>query len=1240
MTDKGENTGHALKGCKIPGIKRLSIFSFLISIIFQCSVFPQDLPEYDEISVFVEIPRYGGTDIDAAIRGTELFLPVTSLFDFLKIRNIPSQDLESISGFFIQEQAEFLISRSENKIIYQGKTYDLETGDLIRTESNLYLRSSYFGKVFGIDCKFNFRSLSVTIESQLELPLIREMRLNEMRKNLTRLKGEIKADTTVGRTYPLFRFGMADWSAIGTQEINGKAETRLNLALGAMIAGGEATASLYYNSDQKFSEKQQQYLWRYVNNDFKPLRQIMAGKISANSTSTIYNPVVGIQLTNTPTTYRRSFGSYTLSDRTEPGWIVELYVNNELVDYVTADASGFFKFEVPLVYGNSMVKLKFYGPWGEERTREQNIIIPFNFLPYKTFEYNLGAGIVEDSVKSRFSRVSLNYGLTRGITVGGGVEYLSSVTSGQFMPYVNASVRLAGNLLLSGDYTYGVRARGTLTYRLPSNIQLDLNYTWYDKNQTAINYNYREERKASVSVPLRIGKFSSYNRLSAYQIVLPSSQYTTGEWMFSGSLFGISTNLTTYGLFMEHVQPYFYSNLSMAMRLPAGFILMPQAQYSYTLNQLLSAKVRVEKHLLNRAHMYMSYEKNFKNDINMGEAGIRYDFSFAQAGMSVRQTNKRTSFVEYARGSIINDRQTRYLGTDNRTNVGRGGISVVAFIDVNSNGKKDQGEPKLPGLNLRASGGRVVKSDRDTTIRIFGLEPYTNCFIELDPNSFENISWRLPYESVSVAVDPNILKLVEIPVTVAGEASGTVYIEKDGEKRGIGRIIVEFLTKDLKPAGKTLSENDGYYSYLGLPPGEYLVRTDSSQMRKIGLFSEPSSINFTVKPGTDGDIIDNLDFTLKPVQPVAVIPEQKILPEKILPELKPVPEEIKVVEEIIEKPVARKDTTITILHEMTEEVYTISEDSWAIQIGAFKSRAYAERFRSMLEKELGKDVQITVAGEYYRVRILDLPTRKEVDENVIKLNKLGFKELWIIRLLAKQQQTLLVSREDTLMQVTETKPDTLKTIKSDIFKPSAEELPTMIPDTIPVSELTIQVGAFRNERYALALRDMLASKIDKPVSILFEDGYHKVRITGFETAEEMLKLVPVLNLLGHRDIWILPLRRPEVPVEAPPAVIAPDTTRIPVEQVEVPVLEEEPAKPEPSVALQVAIFYRKSQALRAQRRITSKLGLPVEIVEQWGYYHVLVTGFFTREETYRFYPELAALGYPGVTLIENYKSQK
>jgi hypothetical protein len=356
----------------------VSIIAFLIFFLPFNRAFSQDLPEYDEISIFINVPLLGGGEISSVIKGQELYLPVTDLFDFLKIRNVPSPGLETISGFFINPDAKYTISRTENQIRYQDKTINLDPGDLIRTESNLYLKASYFGKVFGLDCIFNFRSLSATIKSKLELPLIREMRQEEMRKNITRLKGEIKADTTIGRTYPLFKFGMADWSAIGTEEINGNSETRLSLALGSMIAGGEANATLYYNSSDPFSEKQQNYYWRYVNNNFTPLRQVMVGKIPVNAISSIYNPVIGLQFTNTPTTYRRSFGSYTLSDRTEPGWIVELYVNNVLVDYVKADASGFFTFEVPLVYGNSIVRLKFYGPWGEEKIAEYNHPVQFS----------------------------------------------------------------------------------------------------------------------------------------------------------------------------------------------------------------------------------------------------------------------------------------------------------------------------------------------------------------------------------------------------------------------------------------------------------------------------------------------------------------------------------------------------------------------------------------------------------------------------------------------------------------------------------------------------------------------------------------------------------------------------------------------------------------------------------------------------------------------------------------------
>ena len=1188
----------------------IKICAVLFPLSLPVSLFGQE--GYDEISVFLDIPQIGGSEITSVISGTELFLPVTDLFDFLKIRNVPEQNLESIEGFFINPEASFVISKKENIIRYQDKTFNLEPGDLIRTESNLYLRSSYFGKVFGLECKFNFRSLSVTVNSKLELPFIREMRQEEMRKNLNRIKGEAKADTTIGRSYPMFKFGMADWSAIATEEINGKTETQLNLSLGSMIAGGEATANLYYNSQQPFTEKQQNYLWRYVNNDFNAVRQVMAGKIATHAISSIYNPVIGVQITNAPTTYRRSFGTYTLSDRTEPGWIVELYVNNVLVDYLKADASGFFTFEVPLVYGNSIVKLKFFSPWGEERVREQNINIPFNFLPVKTMEYTASAGIVEDSVGSRFSRVNVNYGLTRGITIGGGVEYLSSVETAPAMPFVSTSIRITNNLLLSGEYTYGVRAKGTFTYRLPSNMQLDLNYTWYEKDQKAIFYNYREERKAVFAMPMRLGKFSTYQRFSVYQIILPASKYTTGEWLFSGLIAGVSTNITTYALFLDHSKPNIYSNLSVSFRLPAGFILTPQAQYGFTQKEMISAKVGLEKHLLKHAFINMSYEQLFINNFKLAQVGFRYDFSFAQTGVSVRQSDSRTSFVQYARGSIINDSKTKYIGTDNRTNVGKGGISITTFLDLNGNRHRDTGEPVVYGLNLHASGGRIERSERDSTIRILGLEPYTSCFIELDANSFENISWRLPYQSLSVAVDPEILKNVEVPVAVVGEATGNVSLEKDGNKSGLGRMIIGFYASGLQPVAKAITENDGYFSYFGLVPGKYTVRIDTAQLRKLGMKSYPESLQFNISSGIDGDIVDGLDFIL------SMIKSDTSAISRVLGE----------------KNRTKRDTTYMIVHEVMQELETLTTDSYSIQLGAFKQKSNAEALRRRLEKQLGRKVEIIVEDDYFKVRINEINERKDVDDIVANLQKIGITELWVISLKAIKQRLLLTEKQDSIRQIT--------------------ERTTLNYELIDKQKITVQIGAFRDKSNAMELLKHLKARYGDRLIMVFEDGFYKLRLSGMSAVkrtvlDELNKLGPELGNLKFKDIWMSPpvapaeeetvlTERPVIRIEkAEKAMDIPDLKTYETQNRNklIPGTVSRPEyKPALTISIQVGVFDLKSEALKAKRKITSKLKLEVEIIEKWNRYIVLIRGFHTREETYIYYPQLAGLGYPGVSLIE------
>lgn len=838
-------------------------------------------PEYDEIAVYLSVQDIGGTEIQALILKQVLYLPVADVFDFLKIRNTLSPGLDSISGTFIQPQADYLVDYTQRRILYQDKEFKLQPQDLIRTNNNLYLKLDYFEKIFGLTGKFNFRSLSATISTKLELPAIRERRLAEMRRNVSRLKGDAKADTSFGLSRPLFHFGMADWSVIATERIKGSSDTRLNLSLGGIVAGGETIVSLNYNNyysssdlpdaykesgiSRAFDERLQFYRWRYVNNDWSAIRQITAGKIFANSTATIYAPIVGMQFTNTPSTFRRSYGSYTLSNYTNPGWTVELYINGILVDYVVADAAGFFTFQVPLVYGNTQVRLRFYSPWGEERSSEMMVNVPFNFLPQHTFEYTVSGGTVQDGRNTQYARAQFNYGATRYLTIGAGNEYLSSVTSGKNMPFVNASLRLAHNLLLSGEYNHGVRGRGVLSYRHPSQLEVEGGYTRYKKGQQAIIFNYLEERRLTIAKPFFAKTFSVYSRLTLNQILLPGTKYTTVESIFSGAVGGIGANFSTFGLFAKGQQPspYIYSNLSISLPVPSQRMLItPQVQYAYNSPRIISARCEISKYLFYRGYLNVFYEQNFRSNINNIGISLRYDLSFAQVAFSALRGNSGSTLVQAARGGFIYDRNTHYLTANNRINVGSGGIVLLPYLDLNANGKRDTGEIRVPGIKVSINTGRVITDDRDTTVRILELEPYTAYYVDLGRSSFDNIAWKLAWQTMYVSVDPHRLKPVDVPVNVMGEVSGKVYLEEHGKRREIARITVCFYREDGTMAAQVLTQADGYFSFMGLPPGAYTARIDAGQLAKLKLSAAPALLPFVIKPKMDGDVVAGLEFLL------------------------------------------------------------------------------------------------------------------------------------------------------------------------------------------------------------------------------------------------------------------------------------------------------------------------------------------------------------------------------------------
>jgi hypothetical protein len=848
---------------------RVLCFWVLMTMAMPFSGIAQEDDNYDEVSVILNVQRIGSVELQIIIVDQTAYLPIKEVFDFLRIKNTVSADFESIEGFFINPKSVFLIDQRKTRIEYLDKIYNLKHNDFIKTETGLYLKLENFGDVFGLDCNFSFRSLSIIMTTKVELPAILELQQEQLRQNINKLKGEKKADTVIGRGFPLFHMGIADWAVFSTQITGLKSSTRLNLALGAIVAGGEANVFLNVNNTQKFRKEDQFYNWRYVNNDFAPLRQITAGTIFTQATSTLYAPLQGVQITNTPTTYRRSFGTYTISNTTEPGWTVELYINNVLVNYVKADASGFYTFEVPLVYGASQVRLRFYGPWGEVRVSEQNINIPFNFLPQNQFEYTLTSGVVQDEEKNRFSRGSFNYGLSRRITIGGGAEMTTNSNNGEPMPFINTSVRLGSNFLFTGEHVKDVISRGLMSYQFPSKIKFEVNYNKYEKGQSAIksgkgvSNNYIAEKKFIATVPIRTKKLAAFSRLTLNQLTLPDVNYNSGELLISTIVSGVSTNLTTAVAFTDPANKIITTNLSLTMKLAKGVRFTPLLQYDFSQNSFSRVRGEFEKSISNKGFVNMTYERDVRKNANFYGIGLRYNFSFVQISVFGRTSKSSSSSTQAINGSLLYNDKSHSLSFSNQNNVGRGGLIILPFLDINCNGKRDKGEPKVEELSLRVNAGRTTRNDKDTTIRVTGLEAYNHYFVDLDKNSFDNIAWQIKNPSIRVVAEPNHFKLIEVPVSVFGEASGNITLTNEEGQKGIGRIIVNIYNSKKVFVAKVLSESDGYISYLGLVPGKYYASVDEGQLKKLDLKSTIEKIPFTILPNKEGDVFSNLHFHLE-----------------------------------------------------------------------------------------------------------------------------------------------------------------------------------------------------------------------------------------------------------------------------------------------------------------------------------------------------------------------------------------
>lgn len=814
----------------------------------------------ESFPIVVDVNQLGQKSIQALYDDDrqKLFLPVAELFDFLQIHYKYTASDSLLTGYVRSEKDVFTIDMRSMYVNAFNKKYDLKSADVLNDVTGPFLSEEALENAFGLMIDFKFRSLSASLRADYEIPAVRIIRIENARKALKLSKQEVPFDAVWGRQYHFFRFGMIDWSVNATQSTSFRDEVRLGLGTGAELFGGEANIWLNYSTLTGLPRAQQRYYWRWVNNDWKTVRQIQIGRLTTNSIASLLYPVDGVTITNAPSAIRKALGDYLITDYTSPDWMVELYVNNVLVGYQRASSSGEYSFRVPVVYGTTNVTLRFYGPNGEERSEEKTFNMPYNFLPKGEFEYRVTSGQVLDTLKSYFTRAEVSYGLAGGLTVGAGSEYLSSLPGERAIPFALVSYQPFARMIVTGEYAHNVRSKATLNYSLPGNANLELYYARYQKSQRAVIYNYLEERKASLSLPFRLKTNSGVWRTSFRQNLYANFNYNNLETSLSDYYRNFNATLSNYLSWTTGNTSNIYANLALGYRIRTGLNARLSGQYNFSFSQLISYKAELEKSVFSHGLLSCGYEEYRLSGYRSFNVAFKYDFSFMTTYASTFFNNKDLQMAQGARGSFAFGSGNGYIHADKQNAVGRCGIAIMPYIDKNFNGRQDVGESTVTGMNVRCNGGKLLAAGEDGVVRIVGLEPFNEYHLIFDEQGFSNLAWRIKTRNVKVITDPNQFKKLEICVQPMGEITGTVA-GQDGRK--LGNVVIRILDQDKKVAVTTQSEPDGYFSYIGLLPGKYTVTIADEQLRMLDKIALP--VECRIEASDEGDIRDVGELTLR-----------------------------------------------------------------------------------------------------------------------------------------------------------------------------------------------------------------------------------------------------------------------------------------------------------------------------------------------------------------------------------------
>jgi hypothetical protein len=194
-----------------------------------------------------------------------------------------------------------------------------------------------------------------------------------------------------------------------------------------------------------------------------------------------------------------------------------------------------------------------------------------------------------------------------------------------------------------------------------------------------------------------------------------------------------------------------------------------------------------------------------------------------------------------------------------------GAVSARVFVDRNGNGVMDAGEQSVADAGFVVNGAQYgARTDADGIAYLGHLPANRNVNLSVNVATLEDPQLSNQRKGVRVVPRQGNVAQIDFPLTLTGEIDGTVFLQANGTKRGVGNVLLELVNpadRSEKVVAQVRSSADGFFIVQDVLPGDYQLRVAAQQLEQLNLV-DPGPRR--VKVSDTGSQVNGQNFMLAP----------------------------------------------------------------------------------------------------------------------------------------------------------------------------------------------------------------------------------------------------------------------------------------------------------------------------------------------------------------------------------------